>query len=209
MVKVSAPAMSLDASGSLAGTLVFSKWKGRNYVRQLVRPSNPKSALQVATRAMFKFLSQAWATVAATPQGTWLEAATADIVSPFNSYMKENQMLWRGFEAPAQTNPRPITGTLPVAALTSATGGSRHTDLLITTTTLNNVWGAMIFRSATGTFTPSFANCIAVIPITATGEKTYTDSEMPIGTNYYDVKFFTKEGVLGPDEGEVSATCTA
>ena len=33
------------------------------------------------------------------------------------------------------------TGTEPVAALTSATGGTRHVDLLFTITTLNDVWG--------------------------------------------------------------------
>lgn len=50
MAKVSGPLMSMDASGSYAGNLVFGKWKGRNTVRQLVTPSNPQTAGQQAAR---------------------------------------------------------------------------------------------------------------------------------------------------------------
>lgn len=51
MAKVTSPLMSLDASGSVAGAITFSKWKGRNYVRQLVIPANPRTSGQQATRA--------------------------------------------------------------------------------------------------------------------------------------------------------------
>lgn len=51
MAKVTSPLMSLDASGSIAGAITFSKWKGRNYVRQLVIPANPRTAGQQAARA--------------------------------------------------------------------------------------------------------------------------------------------------------------
>lgn len=50
MAKVTSPLMSLDASGTVADALVFSKWKGRNYVRQHVIPSNPQSTAQQAVR---------------------------------------------------------------------------------------------------------------------------------------------------------------
>lgn len=50
MAKVSGPLMSMEASGAFAGSLVFGRWKGRPTVRQLVIPSNPKSANQTAAR---------------------------------------------------------------------------------------------------------------------------------------------------------------
>ena len=50
MAKVSGPLMSMDASGKFGGTLVFTKWKGRAVVRQLVKPANPKSAGQEVAR---------------------------------------------------------------------------------------------------------------------------------------------------------------
>ena len=208
MVKVNGPMLSLDASGTIANTATFSKWKGRNYVRQRVVPSNPKSVLQVAVRAMFKFLSQAWENVGATPQGTWDDRAAATNISPFNAFMARNMALWREFTAPSQTDPNPGTGTPPVATLDSAVGGESHIDLTFTITTLNDVWGVIIFRSPTGTFTPSLSNTIAVIPVSGTGTLVHTDSGLTAGTYYYDAKFITKEGVLGADEGEVSGAAT-
>lgn len=50
MAKVSGPLMSMEASGAYAGALVFGKWKGRNVVRQLVTPGNPKSQGQSDNR---------------------------------------------------------------------------------------------------------------------------------------------------------------
>jgi hypothetical protein len=50
MAKVTAPLMSMTASGKFGGALVFTTWKGRPTVRQLVIPTNRKSAGQVATR---------------------------------------------------------------------------------------------------------------------------------------------------------------
>lgn len=50
MAKTSGPLMSLDASGSFAKTLTYAKWKGRNYVRHLVTPSNPQTVGQQVAR---------------------------------------------------------------------------------------------------------------------------------------------------------------
>lgn len=208
MVKVLGPMMSFEASGTIAKIATFSKWKGRPYVRQRVTPANPQSALQVSVRQMMKFLSQAWVGVGSTPQGTWEDLAAASQISPFNAFIGRNAARWREFQAPAQTYPAPETGTLPVATLDSATGGPSYIDLAFTITTLNDIWGAIIYRSTSGTFTPSRANAIAVIEIDGTGALTYTDSGLDAGTYYYDANFFTKEGVLGPDEGEVDGTAT-
>jgi len=208
MVKVLGPMFSFEASGTIGKIATFSKWKGRPYVRQRVVPANPRSALQVATRAMMRFLSQAWTSVGSTPQGTWDDLAASAQISPFNSYVGRNQNRFREFQAPSQSYPAAETGTPPVATLDSATGGPSYIDVAFTITTLNDVWGVMIFRSPTGTFTPSRANLIAVIPVDDTGALVYTDSGLAAGTYYYDAKFFTEEGLLGDDEGEQSGTAT-
>jgi len=208
MVKVLGPMMSFEASGTIGKIATFSKWKGRPYVRQRVSPSNPKSALQVSVRAMMRFLSQSWAAVGSTPKGTWEDLAAASQISPFNAFVGRNAGRFREFQAPSQTYPAAESGTPAVATLDSATGGPSYIDLAFTITTLNDVWGCMIFRSPTGTFTPSRANCIAIIPIDGTGAEVYTDSGLDAGTYYYDAKFFSKEGLLDADEGEVDGTAT-
>ena len=50
MAKVSGPLFSVEASGAYAGSLVFAKWKGRQYARQLVIPANPRSLDQETAR---------------------------------------------------------------------------------------------------------------------------------------------------------------
>lgn len=50
MAKVSGPLFSMEASGAYGGAIVFAKWKGRQYSRQLVIPANPNSADQETAR---------------------------------------------------------------------------------------------------------------------------------------------------------------
>ena len=50
MAKVTGPLFSMDARNAFGGALVFSAWKGRNVVRQLVTPANPRSAGQEEAR---------------------------------------------------------------------------------------------------------------------------------------------------------------
>lgn len=46
MAKTQGGLFSVDASGKFAKALVFAKWKGQQYCRQLVTPSNPQTAGQ-------------------------------------------------------------------------------------------------------------------------------------------------------------------
>jgi hypothetical protein len=50
MSKVTMPLMSGDARGKLADAIVFSYWKGRNYVRIRIIPKNPKEDGQAEAR---------------------------------------------------------------------------------------------------------------------------------------------------------------
>lgn len=54
MAKLTAPLMSFAASGQLAKTLVFMRWKGIPTVRQYVIPANPKSTGQITQRGYFE-----------------------------------------------------------------------------------------------------------------------------------------------------------
>lgn len=208
MVKVNAPAMSLDASGSLGGALVFSKWKGRNYVRTLVKPANPKSALQVSMRAMFKFLSQNWADLSTAEKATWTDKAEAGVYSPFNAYMSENQERWRNFLGPTQEDPAAGAGTPATLSTATATAGVRQITVDYPVTTVADNWGLIIFRSLSSGFTPSISNCLAVILADTTGGKEYVDTPLDPDTYYYNAIPFTDDGVLGSAAGEVNAQVT-
>ena len=98
MAKVTAPFLSLDASGTVAQTLTASKWKGINYMRQRVIPKNPNSFKQLAIRAVITDASLAWkngdtvgtVVINATYKAAFDAAAMGQAYSGFDLYMKNS-----------------------------------------------------------------------------------------------------------------------
>ena len=208
MVKVNAPAMSLDASGSLAGAIVFSKWKGRNYVRELVIPVNPRSGGQVGVRSMFKFLAQIWDGLTDANKATWEDRADDMIVSEFNAFMSYNQRRWRNFQTPSKEDPAAEVSTAPDGMTGVATPGVRSMTLAITHGTNLADWGCAIFRSLSATFDLTWDKCIAVVPVDGSGDAEYIDTPLDPGTYYYNTIGFNQDGVKGADGTEFSGTIT-
>ncbi len=206
MARVTGPAMSLDASGSLAGTIVFSKWKGRNYIRERVIPANPKSGGQVGVRAMFRFLAQRWAGIAAGDQSTWDSRADDMIVSAFNAFMSYNQIRWRNFTTPSEVDPAAETGTPPTGPTGSATPGVRSMTVAIVDGVNPPDMGYAIFRSLTSSFTLAWSNCIAVVDWDSGGTTTYIDTPLVADTYYYNAIGFLTTGLNGADGTEWSGT---
>jgi len=60
MARLTAPLLSLGASGSIAKSLVFASWKGIPYARVHVIPANPNSANQQEVRGVFATLTAMW-----------------------------------------------------------------------------------------------------------------------------------------------------
>lgn len=95
MAKVTGPLMSMSASGTLGGALVFSNRMGSNVVRQHVIPSNPRNAGQTAARNMQRVAAAIQANVnAETYKGasrTLTDKAAVAAITPsgqrWNSYL--------------------------------------------------------------------------------------------------------------------------
>ena len=206
MVKLLGPCMSLDASGKLAGAIVFSKWKGRNYARQLVKPANPQSGGQVGMRSMFKFLSQVWAGLTAGNKATWETRADDMVVSTFNAFLSYNQKRWRNFTGVTIEDPALAAGTIGVLANEAATAGVRSILLDIDVTTLNDNLAIAIFRELTTGFSTAWDNCIAVIPAAAAASFVYVDSPLDPDQYFYNFRALTDEGLMGAEHGEVDDT---
>jgi hypothetical protein len=88
--------MSVDASGTIYGLLTASIWKGRNYIRGHVTPTNPKSADQFTQRTLLAEAVAAWQALTAVtpdsgagaPEGykdAW-NAAAAECSPPISGY---------------------------------------------------------------------------------------------------------------------------
>lgn len=154
MAIVSGPLLSLEASGKIAGAIVFSKWKGRPVVRQLVTPSNPQSAAQWGQRSMMRFLSVAWAGISAGDRAGWNDLAESGKYSPFNAYVSYNLARWTQWQDPI-VKPTQAAGTIPVMGALTVTGGVRQLTVSNIITTANDIWGMLIAVSTTTGFTPA------------------------------------------------------
>lgn len=88
MARVKGPLFSIEASGSVAKTIVYSQWKGRNYVRQHTIPLNPQSATQMNVRYALTLLVAAWQGEIQAYWDTWNEFGKQFNLSGFNAYVK-------------------------------------------------------------------------------------------------------------------------
>jgi len=206
MVKVAAPMLSLGASGSIAGAITFSTWKGRPYARELVKPANPRSGGQVGVRAMFKALSQVWADLTDGNKATWENRADDKVVSPFNAFIGYNMARWRNFLGVTKEDPATAAGTNAVWAAAGAVAGVRQITLTLEITTANDAWLLGIHRELTTGQPNTFANCIAVIPAGPIAVYTYVDTPLEPDEYFYNWSVFTDEGLRELEDDEVSDT---
>lgn len=87
MAKITAPFLALGASGTIADTLVASKWKGRPYMRQHVIPANPNSTGQQSTRNAFTVANEIWKVGPALFIAPWNLFAQGQVLTGRNAFM--------------------------------------------------------------------------------------------------------------------------
>jgi hypothetical protein len=69
MAKVDGPLMSISARGQIAKSIVFFPWKGRNVVRQWLKPTQPNSTKQGHIRAAMYAIGKAVKKIQSISQG--------------------------------------------------------------------------------------------------------------------------------------------
>lgn len=90
MAKWKSPIFS-DIRNKLGENVVFSMWKGRQYMRSYTKPANPKTLAQTANRLHMEMLVSYWqSAIATTPSAVteWNKAGLSDLISGFNRFIK-------------------------------------------------------------------------------------------------------------------------
>lgn len=210
MATVKGPLFSVDASGTLAGTLVFTRWKGRNVVRRHAVPANPRSGGQLSVRAMMKFLSQSWVSLTAGEQADWDLRAAAENISPFNAFTSYDMTRWGLGSCPSKEHPALESDAAGTIANEAATAASRSILLEDEVTVLAQNWGILVFRSLTTGLTGTRNQLVQVIEAESAAVFTWLDFPLPVGVEqFYKFQAFSVEGKVGVLGAEVSATPTA
>lgn len=89
MAIVTSPLFSFSAGGQVGKAIVYSSWKGINYVRMYVIPANPDTAAQQVIRGYFTDAVNAWHAETSTVRTAWTDYANDHSLqeSGFNLYV--------------------------------------------------------------------------------------------------------------------------
>ena len=207
MARITGPLMSMDASGAVGGAIVFSKWKGRNYVRRFVVPHNPRSPLQVAQRAVLKFLAEEWALISIPNQATWASLAAATNISPFNAFVSNGLNRNSQLMGPADIYPATLAGVTPSAPTITATGGVHNIGLSIADGANPPDTSWWIYRKLGGAPSGLVSELIAVVPYSAS-PTLFSDSPLVPGVYHYKAKGLLETGLFGTLSAGANATAT-
>lgn len=90
MARLTAPLLSLGASGSIANSLVFATWKGIPYARVHVIPANPKSAKQQEVRGIFSTLAEMWKRMPQLARDPWQNDVLGLPLTARNRHVQQN-----------------------------------------------------------------------------------------------------------------------
>jgi len=159
---------------------------------------------------MQKFLSQAWASIGASPQATWDALASQNAYSPFNAYTSANLRRWTDFLSPSQANPPTTGGTNPTLGTLTLTGKSGGFDLTqaITTGLQGNGWGLAVYASLSTGFTPVKSTTKVVLPFNADNDITGSVVNLAPGTWFVVVQPYLSTGEKAPLATEASVVVT-
>lgn len=105
MVKLKGPGMAATASGGLGKVLIFSQSKGRAYAKRWAKPANPKSAGQVAMRAVTQYISLYWFDIPQSDRATWSAIAAQKNIPPMTACIGFNVERMRRGKYPATVWP--------------------------------------------------------------------------------------------------------
>lgn len=204
MATTKAPLFGLDASGQLGGSIVFSKWRGRTYVRRHAIPANPQSGLQVGMRSILKFVSQIWASLNTAQKDAWAALAATDNITYLNAMQRDAGKRGRLNLAPRR-GPAEAAGTTP-SAPTIGTIDENFKTLTVPWTAGANApeWGWAVFMSKTTGFSSDISNQIAIVPA---GTLALTVPKLDSGVPYFFlVHGINFDGTTGTDSAEATGT---
>lgn len=213
MAKTVAPLFGIDASGALADTVVFSKWRGRNYVRIRVMPAQPRTDPQVGVRASFTGLVALIKSETASVQHEWDEAGKTKGITWLNAFVSQNQSnlkVGKGIQQHPTATPEAQPPTAPSLTCTGAKG--RVIVTISVPTTSPTAPYAYLFHAAISTtaITPAWSNLKALGRMLATETGWAVSFELPLkpGTYHAQARVSSANAVLSDPSTDVSFTVT-
>jgi len=185
MVKLTGPAASIGAAGSLAGVLTFSSSKGKRYLKRKSKPTQPRTKPQVSIRAAMAFLSPEWKRPIQTIRDSWIPSAAATQISPFNAYISANCLRHRNMQGLHLAYPATELGNIASPVSFAATGHVRRVHFTFDITNLNQNWGLYIHWVSNTGIEPKWEDTVHIIPTYSTGIHEWDWKPVDAGTYWF------------------------
>jgi len=96
MARLTAPLLSLAASGTIGDAITFSSWKGIPYARTRVIPANPNSVGQQEARGVFSTLNEMWKRMPQLARDPWQTWVSGQPLTARNKHIGENAGVMNG-----------------------------------------------------------------------------------------------------------------
>lgn len=206
MAKSQAPLLSIDPSGTFGGLLTASKWKGRNYLRLRVNPSNPNTGLQQGMRASMRYMTQEYKNLSAAEKANWKIEGDKLSITALNAMVRISQVRVRQDKG-IKRDPTYAEGAVEAAPTVPAVV-NQPKSLKVTWVDSAGADDTCTFlhMSTTVGFTPGPANLLRVID---KGVQLYIVPNLTTGTIYYfKLRGSEEGGTLGTLTAEVNGTPT-
>jgi hypothetical protein len=124
MARVTFSPLISDCRGK-TGPVVFSSWKGRPVVRELVTPANPNTHDQKAQRDIWRMVVAWWHGMPLDMRAAMKELAASEAVTGFNAFTKRNVRDLAMVPSPVDPRIFPLNTPIPpLGALTPEAGSS-------------------------------------------------------------------------------------
>lgn len=137
MARLTGPLFSLAASGTIAGALTFSSWRGIQYVRTRVIPANPNTSGQQEVRGCFTTLTEMWKRMPAGARVPWEYAARGQALTARNKHIQLNVPALQGDANLDHLVMSVATGAaVPPATITPADAGGQILTIACTAPTV-------------------------------------------------------------------------
>jgi len=208
MVKTKGTILSIDAAGSIGDALTFSGTTKRRYAKRKHKPANPRTQLQLTTRANIKWLSAQWKNVTEPERATWLPLSQQWDLSPYQTYLKYNARRWSNFLFPSTAYPATETGYVPKKTNTYAYDGVAMISIKVGHLIQKPDWGWCLFRDTAPYGFATYERVVAFFPVNPLGFTWYYDTPLAPGTYYYLCLGFHKTGKIGPAWSLIWATAS-
>lgn len=134
MAKVNGPFLSFGGRGQIGKAMVAAKWRGVQYVREYVVPSNPRTVAQQAVRTTFANLREMWKLAPSEVVMAWNAFAQGRPFTGMNKFVGENVRVLNGEVDKNNFIGNPGSGGgLPPVEVTAVTGSVPGTiDVTVT-----------------------------------------------------------------------------